>query len=320
MSKSLAELDIEIAVLKGELLNPQLPTDVQIHERRNELIRAFDGFLDKVAALREAKKPKASAEQRAFLQAQDADAQRLSVAFADELETAFDDLGVRAERAVATMPAPLLESIDIRDAPWVLALFAAMSVGDWRSAFLLPLFRRHYYGVGESTYVAMGQSFSLNFGIDLPDPMARRIVAEGGRRIGLVDIEVQTKRAIFDALAQARAEGLGPEAAARRIRQYIPAGRFTAMEAAKKGAGARYRAEMIARTETLHAQRVSVAEAGRDAGFTRFLAFDNRTGFGDEECTAMDGRVLSYEEMLVAIDDEHPQGTRSFAPIPGSQS
>ena len=148
----------------------------------------------------------------------------------------------------------------------------------------------------------------MGVGIDLPDVVARRVVALGGKRMGLVDVAEDTKSAIFRALAEGRAAGEGPPALARRIRDNVPAGRFGK-------AGPQYRANMIARTETKFAQNASSIEAYRSTDdFDGVIAFDNQTGFGDDDCTARNGQVFSFDAASAEAEAEHPNGTLSFAP------
>ena len=64
----------------------------------------------------------------------------------------------------------------------------------------------------------------------------------------------------------------------------------------------------------LHARNISTLETGRAAGFEHYMAFDNRTGFDDEECAARDGQEFTYDE--VRGEDDHPRGTLSWSPIP----
>ena len=281
-----------------------------------DLLPVLDHFLERVERLREADVD----AQLAFLRAITATEVFIETDLGDALVTAFEAVGDAAQFAMATLPPIVLtEVLDPQDEPLVSAILAAMGIADWQFATLSPILRQHYLRVAEDVYERMVQSFELGFATDLPDPIARRVVAEGGRRAGLVDIEEGTRRAIFDALHQARSGGLGPIEAARLIRRYVPAGRFTRMERERPGSGVRYRADLIARTETLHAQRISVAQAGASAGFMRYLAFDNRTGFGDAACVARDGQEMTFDEMMAAIGEEHPGGTLSFSPVPGSQ-
>src|SRR6185295_14358538 len=101
---------------------------------------------------------------------------------------------------------------------------------------------------------------------------------------------------------------LGADATARRIRGFVGAGRYTVMEAERAGAGVRYRSRMIARTEITYARNIATAEVSRSAGFTSYLAFDNRTGYDDEECSARNGQTFSFDEMMALIAEEHPNG------------
>lgn len=146
--------------------------------------------------------------------------------------------------------------------------------------------------------------------VNLPDSVAREIVAAGGKRVGLVDLDRQTKDRLFKELADGRALGEGPAALVQRIQDFVPAGTWTT---------AQIRSRAIARTETLHAQRLSSLTAYRDAGnVDAIMVFDNRTGFDDEECSALDGVIVTIDEAWSLMDDEHPNGTRSFAPVVNS--
>lgn len=275
-------------------------------------------FPAKVAAARMfATSKKATRQQLAYLRQVDREGQKLTPQFAGALRKAFDDLGSRASTAYDEIRPKFVA--DPVDEQTVLIILAALDVEAWRIITLDPLWRTHYLRAATLTYGAMRANLAIDIGTDLPDPVGRAVVASGGRQLGLIDLTEQTRTALFDALASAREQGLGPVESARRIRQYVSAGRFTGMEAEQPGAGVRYRSELIARTETLHAQRVSVAEAGRAAGFTHYLAFDNRTGFGDEECVAREGETFSYDDMLVATNEEHPNGTLNWAPVPAEQ-
>ena len=46
--------------------------------------------------------------------------------------------------------------------------------------------------------------------VNIPDPVARRIVAQGGTHLLSMDIEGQTRKALFRGLAESRAAGLSP--------------------------------------------------------------------------------------------------------------
>ncbi len=173
-------------------------------------------------------------------------------------------------------------------------------------AELKKLYGAHYLRVFDQTRAAL-EPFGI--AVDLPDVVARRVVEEGGRRLGLIDLDQQTRDALFEEILEARENGEGPDKIVQRIRDQIPAGPWADEET---------RATVIARTETLHAQRFSALEAYREApNVSEVVLFDNRTGYDDEDCVARDGQVVSFEEAQQAMEDEHPQGTLAFAPVVG---
>jgi uncharacterized protein with gpF-like domain len=144
-------------------------------------------------------------------------------------------------------------------------------------------------------------------GASLPDPVARAIVASGGRRAGLVDLAGQTRQALFDALAEGRAEGEGAQALADRIIAHVEGGHWQSAET---------RARIIARTETKYAQNISTIERARAGGVQRFVVFDGRLGPGRSlpSHIARDGSIVTADEAAAMADAEHPNGTLSFAP------
>jgi hypothetical protein len=76
------------------------------------------------------------------------------------------------------------------------------------------------------------------------------------------------------------------------------------------------RAKMIARNETVHATRISTIHAYQDEGsIEEVMIFDNQTGFGDSQCSELNGRIVPIEEARDLIDSEHANGTRAFAPV-----
>ena len=141
----------------------------------------------------------------------------------------------------------------------------------------------------------------------LPDPVARSIVASGGRRAGMVDIEGQSRNAMFAALAEGRAEGEGAQALANRIAGHVEGGHWQSAET---------RARIIARTETKYAQNISTIERAKAGGVQQFIVFDGRLGPGRslESHIARDGSIVSAAEADAMAAAEHPNGTLSFAP------
>lgn len=229
--------------------------------------------------------------------------------FARQLTDVFDDMGRAAARAY--------NARKVAD-PLVDAIVSDMDISGIRRR-LHPMYGGTYQSAATLVMNGVADILSMPISIGLRDQIAERVLAEGGRRVGLVDLAGQTRDAVFAALEEARAEGLGIPQTARRIRDYVSAGRYTVMEQAREGAGSAYRATLIARTETRYATNVSVSQTGRAMGFEHYLAFDDRLGFGDAECVARDGQVFTADEMDGEISAEHPQGTLSFSPIPRTE-
>jgi len=147
----------------------------------------------------------------------------------------------------------------------------------------------------------------LGLGVMLTDPVEQMIVRTAGRRLGLLDMELETRNAMFEALAQAREEGLGADAMAGRIEELISAGPWRSAET---------RAQVIARTETKYAQNYSSLEAYRTSEtVSDVLIFDAQLGPTDELCESLNGETVSLEEAMSLMESEHPNGTRSFAPV-----
>lgn len=167
-------------------------------------------------------------------------------------------------------------------------------------------------GIYEQQYLAVAQAVNdaaerAGLGASLPDVVARSIVAAGGRRAGLVDLDGQTRDALFAALAQGRAEGEGAGALASRIAGLVESG---------PNADPQQRARRIARTETKYAQNISTIERARAAGVTSMIVYDGRLGPGRSVPShiARNGSIVSIDEALTMADEEHPNGTLSFAP------
>jgi HK97 family phage portal protein len=181
----------------------------------------------------------------------------------------------------------------------------------------LPLHQAAFRRVYEAHYLTVAEEVSkagslIGLATDLPDPVARAVVAAGGRRSGLVDLAGQSRRALFDALAEGRAAGEGAEQLAARIRDQVSAGPWGSAET---------RARVIARTETKFAQNTStVARAGHE-GIDRFVVFDGRLGpeRSDPEHIARDGTIVTGDEAAAMTAAEHPNGTLSFSPYFGEE-
>lgn len=185
-------------------------------------------------------------------------------------------------------------------------ILALLQTDGWQDE-LRQAYGAHYLEVVSRVLDAAEQA---GLGTMLPDPIARAVVATGGRRAGLIDLDKQTRQAVFDALAEGRAEGEGAQALANRIANMVEGGPWS---------DGITRARIIARTETKFAQNLSTIEAAKAAGVDRLMVFDGRLGPGRslEEHMARNGTIVSAEDALVMAAEEHPNGTLSFAPYFG---
>jgi HK97 family phage portal protein len=212
---------------------------------------------------------------------------------------ATDDERARAERARA---AGELAGAQLAAAS---KLLDALQIEEWQSTVLGAEYAKHYSLVASETFKALDTTFGVT--VNAPDVVAEQIIRGGGRRVGMVYLDSQTKAAVYGAIADGRAQGWGVGQVERAIREYVEAG--------GRGRSVSARAMRIARTETLHAQRTSTLAAYEGSGaFSTVIAFDNRLGYDDDDCMARDGTEFTFAEAEAEADAEHPNGTLSFAP------
>ena len=174
---------------------------------------------------------------------------------------------------------------------------------------LLEHFEGHAHRVMETTVNTVSNFTGVS--VNIPDHTARQIVRRGGTHLLGMDIKGQTRKALFRGLAESRAAGFHPSSAATRrlIQQHVSAGRFV-------NAGAKYRAKLIARTETMYAQNESaMATYEASDAIQQGEVVDNQTGFGDADCMARNGFVGSLDECRRHISQEHPNGTARVLPV-----
>jgi HK97 family phage portal protein len=230
--------------------------------------------------------------------------EHLSELAVPDIRSFFHDLGERAALAYAAVEHPKARKAhESNDADKIMA---HLNIDELFKDVLIPVILRHHTRVFESTVGTVNEMLGLS--VDLPDWVARDLLARGGKRIGLYDIEKQTHEAIFRSLVDGRVLGESVEDLARRIRTQVPAGPWP-------NAGSGYRAKLIARTETKWAQNVSAMAAYKEAGADRLMAFDAQGADSDPECEARDGQIFSHAEAEAELANEHPNGTLSFAPV-----
>jgi len=161
-----------------------------------------------------------------------------------------------------------------------------------------------YLQVAVEVSDAIGATFGVDFVLD--DAAQQNVMQQGGLNAGLIDLDAQTRDALFDALAEGRAEGMAGDNLARHIRGHIEAGPWGDVAT---------RARVIARTEGGKAANVSTLEAARAMPETEHMqVFDDRIGFGDPDCVEANQSVVTIDE-ADAMGLAHPNCTRSFVPI-----
>ena len=215
------------------------------------------------------------------------------------LKRLFVDLGSAAGKAAASLVKAAKEDDDAT----VKAILAKLGIGKWQNQ-LKAVYIAHYEAVAKETSKVAADA---GLGASLPDEVARAVIGAGGRRAAMVDLDGQTRTAIFDALAEGREAGEGTEALAKRIVDMVEAGPW---------GNAETRARVIARTETKFAQNVSTLERAKAGGVEMFIVFDGRLGPGRSkpDHIARDGSIVTAAEADTMAADEHPNGTLSFAP------
>ena len=246
--------------------------------------------------------------QRRFVSALVRQEQPLANTMQKRLEAFFNNLGRDAARAVRDDP--LIDFGKSRgsaenktDDVLVDRILETLGFTALKIAYK-QIYERHYIAVAQEIAEA-GELVGL--ATNLPDPVAQNILQAGGKRAELVDIERQSRKAIFTGLAEGRAEGEGVTQLAARIRDSVKAGPW---------ASAQTRSIVIARTETKFAQNQSTIEIGRHSGVDQMMIFDGRLGpdRSDPDHIDRDGSIVSVDEATQLAADEHPNGTLSFAP------
>lgn len=241
-----------------------------------------------------------SEQQRRLMSALIREGKRFEADFEKQLMKFFDEMGRDLEAAALTILQPKA-AIDDMNAASIIDLVDMERL----KKLLKNMLGAYYLDVASSTYKTVNTVMGL--ATDFSDHRAAEITGLGGRRLGLIDLEKSTKDRLFKVLKEQREAGNGPVKIAREIRDIVPAGRWSSPTV---------RSRVIARTETLHAQRVSTLDSYRDSKVVDdVMVFDNRTGFDDPECTALDGAVVSIDEGYQLMNEEHPNGTRAFAPV-----
>jgi HK97 family phage portal protein len=208
---------------------------------------------------------------------------------------------------------------------WLLDMYAgSLSIAtllpaDLGDAYLAAEFQASYAAVGEATYAAVSDTLGVVVGWDLNDPLNQALLETGATQAGLVDVDGQTQAAIYKALQEGRAAGDSIPQLVKRIQDYVEGCALYPNICESQGpeAAAKYRATVIARTESKTAQNLSSLYAMLKSDIVEgVLVFDGDgcgwTGHADADLA--DGSTRTLEDAL-AHPLAHPQCVRSFAPV-----
>lgn len=222
-----------------------------------------------------------------------------------EIQHAFEDLGERVAGASIQVGSPLREAqaVSPEEEARIDSIITASRIPTWKAQKLQPMFEKHWKRTAEATMNAIEKH---DIRPSLRDRIAQDILLDGGKRMGLVDIEGDTRKALLKVVAAGKELGLSPRKTSLLIEHFVPKGRFTI-------AGKQYRSSMIARTETMSAGRESSIQAYKfSPTVERVVAFDGEEF--DETCAARNGQIFSIEEAEAENGDCHPNCVLCWGP------
>lgn len=236
------------------------------------------------------------------------DHKALSAVLAEELEADFERFGGDCAETYMQMAPKQAKAGDKAIDSRKLARLIAITLGAQFTQVIRRRFERHVARTIGKTVDTINHVVNLDGGVS--DPVQKDIITRGGTRVGLLDLENVTKESLFNTINAGNEQGLDPKAVARSIRDLIPAGPYP-----KAGAG--YRAQVIARTETMWAQnRSSLATYRESPVVSAVIAMD---GSDDPECASRNGSQYNFDEAEIELDMEHPNGTLCFTPVIGQE-
>lgn len=245
-------------------------------------------------------KVRASPQMARFMRAIARDWERLSKQWTGTLSRQFKELGEQAgEKFLAYVRERGLKVDPLEDFEGIAEIVGGSL------AFEGVDFTAHYLSVAKAVFAQIETIMGL--GVNLTDPVEQRIITMGGTRKLKLGLDKQARDSISEALRQGRELGEGADELASRIVDMVGKGPWATAET---------RAMVVARTETKYAQNVSSLEAYRSSDTVSAVrVFDAQLGPTDLECEELNGQEVSFEEAEVLAESEHPQGTRSFAPV-----
>lgn len=229
----------------------------------------------------------------------------LERAMRPELQHRLEELGMRLAGATYQMGGLLMEADTPSKAEEqrIDSIIAAARLDPWKIERLKPMFERHWKRTAQMTLQVLERH---DIKPSIQDRIADDIMSRGGKRMGLLDIAGDTKKAMFEVLRVGRELGLNPKKTALLIEHFVPKGRF-------RIAGKQYRSQMIARTETLSAVREASLQGYKFSRVVeKVMAFDGEEF--DEICASRNGEIFTIEEAEQENGNTHPNCVLCWGP------
>lgn len=259
------------------------------------------------------------------------DAEKLTEGFTRDADGALEDLGASIKVHVGKKSRKAAEGFEIISDTLSGGEIVEVEIPKDVTTAFKTLYESNFEHILETTAGTIEQHLGLPVGVNLEDPVARKMIREWATRKGLADIKAQTRDAVMQALAEGRAEGDGAYALGMRIRGMVegramyPGVYQEAYERAKERgwgeeaasragdrAARQFRAETIARSETKLAQNKSSLFAYVNSEVVEGVIVYDGTD-DDDACRAANGQEWSFEQAL-ENPLQHPRCVRSFAP------
>ena len=218
----------------------------------------------------------------------------------DRLVRFFEEQRQRVEEAWRKLPSTKAERAAKADPTWW--------DGPEEDRKLTETMRGIYLSVGRSGLQAVADNLDRVIVKGLVGNVLADLLTYGGQRIK--DINDRTLQALTLQLAEGTRRGYS----INQLIDGVPDEGYTGVAGVALDNGTPafdpYRAEMIARTETMLSYNRATVTSYGEFGVTHLLAYD---GDQDEECAARDGQEFTVEE--AADIEDHPNGTLVWSPV-----